>query len=322
MVATKESLMITFLLVLLAAAAVYYIVTAVLAVASDYPTWQLERLAVRVGLGVPADLDERVPAQMRRRTVNRSVGGLIGLLIGVAAGAVAVRLGLVTPSDSDDSFPLVVLVTLIAAFSELGVVLGLARAALRSETPRPGEVRVARPVAVTVGDYVPTALRAGVLVLLVLAAATTTILVVTTGAAAWVVPGVALVIVGVVGQVAFAIVSRRIVARGRSTSSTDELVWDDALRSETLREFLYLPVYFVVLGTWYTLLAPGGAVAAPLAFLPAGSALALVVVVNLLYRSTRTRYLHELWPGSRRRTPDEEAARLAAARSRQEAHAR
>lgn len=315
--------MITFLLVVLAGLAVYFIVTAVLAVASDYPTWQLERLAVRVGLGVPADLDDRVTAQMRRRTVNQSVGGLIGLVVGVAACAAAVRFGLLPFGDLEgSSLQIVVLADLVAAATELGVVFGLARAALRSEAPRPDEIRVARAVAVTVGDYVPPILRWGVLVLLGLTAVTTALIIAATGAATWVIPGIALLVVGIVSQIAFAVVSRRVVTRGRSTSGTDAMVWDDALRSETLREFLYLPVYFVVLGTWYTLLNPGGGIVAPFAFIPAGLGLALVVVVNLIYRSTRTWYLEELWPGSRRRTPDEEEARLAGTRSVREAHAR
>jgi hypothetical protein len=297
---------------LLGAYALVLLGTAVLTRVVSFQDWLVSRLATRVGLGVPVDLDARIRERVRRRTVAGSVGGLIGLAVAVAAVFSISRSGL-QPVVTNGHFSTLAVIEIYAtlAASATGTGAGVAWAALHAESPRPDEPSLARSPAVTVVDYLPPILRVGAWPLVGLTVAAVVMVGLVTGPTPWIIAGAATVAVGVASLTGFEIVSRRIVTKGRPTSGTDELVWDDALRSEALRDILYSPLLAVFLGMLWSLAGSGNGLPAPFALIPGGLCLAGAVLYSFVYRNTRTWYLEELWPGSRRRTPEEEASRIA-----------
>ncbi|BDZ49245.1 hypothetical protein GCM10025867_14860 [Frondihabitans sucicola] len=306
-----------FLTCLIAAYAVFLAATAALTAAAPFQGWLTARLGRRVGLGVPVDLDARLRERVRRRALGGSVGGLVGLAVALAACAAASLSGLFPwPSVASGYSVWMVETYGVLAVSAIATGLGVGWAALRAETLPADEPRVARTRAVGVRDYVPSVLRVGGWHLLGLAVATIVVIAVTGGVSPWLLPGAAVVAAGIGGMVTFEVVARRIVSRGRPASGTDEMVWNDALRSEALRDLLYAPLLAVVLGAWWSLIGQGDALRAPLALIPGALGLGGMVLFGFIFRHTRTWYLEELWPGSRRRTPDEEARRIMAVQAR------
>lgn len=313
---------------LLAALAVYLVGQAIGARTEPIQSWAMRRLAGRVGLGVPPELDVDIRQRVRRRLVGNAVGGLIGLVLGaggVFIGGVVAAGGswsaVVTGTDQ--------LVAIIEAYTALaaagvGAGLGTALAALRAETRADDSPRVARLRVPRVSEYVPVILRVLAWAAMVCAATSIVCAVVFRSArdsSIIVIPGIALVAIGLLCLVLFEIFSHRIVGRGRPTVSTDQLVWDDALRSENIRDILTAPAQAICLGAFYVALGSGVGGIVVSALILAGVSLVLFAVFSFVFRHTSTWYLEELWPGARRRTPEEESARITRARQTTEASA-
>jgi hypothetical protein len=250
------------------------------------------------GIGVPDALDPMhyIPFGLRSRWGN--LGGFLGLTVTYAPlRLVGIHL------DQD-------LVWICLASSVLGQGLGLAISSLVLQlAPRTAAPRIARSTVVTVSDYIPFGLRAITWAVWGIGCATVTFALAQTsheGAAI-----VILVIAGL-GLILSEVAGRAIVRRGQPAGSTDDVVWDDALRSSTLRGLLQVstfPVLFTVIG----LSDISGDAGAVLDFAVGLEVLALLVW-SVGMRATRQWYLQQLWPGARRRTREEIAERDAAGR--------
>lgn len=283
--------------VLFAVYAVVLVGTALLSRVGEFQTWQMQRLAKRVGLGIPADLD----ALIRRRVAARVLGSSVGGVVGLGAGVVLY--------ESFATRPPVVIAFLVLITAVTGSSLGTVWASLRDETAATDRPRIARAEAVAVGDYVIVLARIFAWAILVLAAVAIA-LSARSGAG---LAGILLVALGAVCLVLFEIFSRRIVARGHPVASTDELVWNDALTASALMDLLAAPVQALALGGYWAVIGAGGG---PVDLGPADVVIMIALLLgcilfSIVFRNTRTWYLEQLWPGSRRRTPAEEALRIA-----------
>lgn len=298
-----------FYITIFALAALGLAVTIALTFIPSFQVWLLERAGRRIGLGVPADLDASFRLRMGRRIRASSVGCLVGL-------ALALVLALVFPESGLLSGRPVFLVYYgLIALSVVGSDIGVAVVSLASTGRRHDErPRVARLRVTRVGDYLPPLLFRLAVATAVCSVVTVALMIVLVagrlGVGA-VIAGVALVVGAGGAELAFPVVARRIVAQGRPTVDTDEMVWDDALRSEALRDLLSAPLQALAFGAWYSVIGTIDSVGAWI-LIPSFASLGLVAVFNIALRNNRDWFLFRLWPGARRRTDDEEAARLAA----------
>lgn len=282
--------------VVFAVYAAVLVATALLSRVGEFQTWQMQRLAKRVGLGVPVDLDAKVRRRVAARLLGSSVGGFIGLGIGVALY-----------ESFATHHPVVAFMVLITAVT--GSSLGTVWASFRDETTPIDGPRIARAEEVRVGDYVIVLARVFAWAILALAAAA---VVISAGPGANP-AGILLVALGAVCLVLFEIFSRRIVARGHPAVSTDELVWNDALTASALMDLLAAPVQALALGGYWSVIGLGDG---QVDFSPADVVVMIAlllgsVLFSIVFRNTRTWYLEQLWPGARRRTPAEEELRIA-----------
>lgn len=251
-------------------------------------SWQVGRLAKRVGLRVLPELEGRLRARVAARMLGGAIGGLAGL-----TSAAIVELGVRARTDT-------VSVATVGVFGIAGYLLGTTWASFAVSFGQPSGPRVARLTTVSLSSYVPSLARLVAWALLGLAVVTVGIALV--GQA----PGRALVLAPLIGVVALVLVAlevlgRRLVLRGQVAASSEELVWDDALRSSALNEvldgirqtvLLTVVASGVLLGGssgWWFLL--------PLLVLAAGS-----VVLARMVRLAWTWYLGELWSGTRRQS--------------------
>lgn len=260
------------------------------AIASRLPpvlTWQVGRLAKRVGLRVLPELEDRLRARVAARMLGGAVGGLAGLTV-----AAIVELGSGARTGT-------VFVTTVGVFGIAGYLLGTTWASFAVSFARPAGARVARLTTVSLSSYVPSLARLVAWALLGLAVVAVAI------AAAGQDPVRAAVLAPVVAVVALVLVAlevlgRRLVLRGQAAASSEELVWDDALRSSALNEVLDGVRQTVLL----TVVASGVLLSSssswwfvlPLLVLAVGT-----VVLARMIRVAWTWYLEQLWSGPRRR---------------------
>ncbi|TQM66040.1 hypothetical protein [Klugiella xanthotipulae] len=169
-------------------------------------------------------------------TLRRERSGLAGLAF---AALVALSVLLVWPGAGGSELPWLVLIPCALT----GMAFGQASTALRY-TLFPGvpEVRrVARLRTVTIADYVPAVHRWAVTVVCALSALAVLVAVVLvlTGVASWVdllhtnIPSAALVTTLIWGAASWG--ERRILGRPQPATTTLELAWDDAIRSNMFR---------------------------------------------------------------------------------------
>lgn len=128
--------------VLFAVYAVVLVGTALLSRVGEFQTWQMQRLAKRVGLGIPGDLDGLIRRRVAARVLGSSVGGFVGLGVGVVL------------YESFATRPPVVIAFLVLITAVTGSSLGTVWASFRDETAATDRPRIARAEAVGVGDYV------------------------------------------------------------------------------------------------------------------------------------------------------------------------
>lgn len=296
----------------------------VLAGAPAIQSWQLARLARQVGLGVPVDLESALRDRVRRRLRAGAIGALVGLAMGLILEAVFGALSGSLPGGSTvgatvsgffapygGGVPSVAVTSYgLLALSATGSTLASAASSAHGTLRDADGTRVARMRVTRASDYVPPLLH-GLAWFVCLMAVVTVLLEMASPAAAWVVvgPGIGLAVVGVLAFLGYELISRVVVGHAQPASDTDELVWDDALRSVALSELLTAPLAGLSLGALWTVAGIAGG--APLAWVPMGLGVIALIAFSYIRRRTYDWYLANLWPGARRRTPEEEAERLA-----------
>jgi hypothetical protein len=277
----------------------YAVLLALFAIGSrvrDVQTWQLGRLASQVGLGVPQDLESKLRGRVSGRILGIAFGGLLGLAGGWALADLA-------PAQPD----LIDLYWALGA-SAAGSALGQAWASFSQTFTRETGPRIARVTDVTLGSYVPLPLRILAAVLVALTIATVVVAVGSDRLTAGL-PAAPLIGVSVLSLVSVEVLGRRLVKRRQVATTTDELAWDDALRSACLNGVTYSAQSLLIFEA--APLVALGARDGYWALLPGGLLAVGAILFAAMYMKARTWYLAELWPGSRRRTPEEEEARLA-----------
>jgi hypothetical protein len=264
------------------------------------------RLAFNSGIGVPDKLD----AALRARTAARArCAGVCGVVVLAGMyGAFHLFAGGLTLASFYLCF----------AASAVASSFGLAGASLLSESRLSNSpVRLARARSVTVNDYVAQSLRTFAWIIFAVAAVTVAggTLLASEGVfgaattAGNFLPPLVIVTASGAGLTIAEAGSLVIVRRGQSAGSTDELIWDDALRSSAIRDLYQAAVWTAYIGVLaayflgHNNLDWMAAVACLLTIALAGT-------FGRLSRRDRTRYLRTLWPGARRRTSEEQAEYL------------
>ncbi|OIH98056.1 MULTISPECIES: hypothetical protein [unclassified Curtobacterium] len=269
---------------ILGAIALSLVLVGVSARSRSVQAWQVERLAARVGLPVPPALEADLRARTAARLLGSASGGLAGLALALgvtfATGSQHDRVGLYA----------------CAAVAVAGYGAGLVWASFLGAFQHDDRPRVARLDTVTLSAYVPSLLR---LLAWVLWLATIALVAVELGGrdlrlAVVVAP---LLAVSTLSLVALEVLGRRLVLRGQPAATTEELMWDDALRSSALNGVatgIRQVLLITLIGS--TLLVTDTASAWLL--LPAFVITAGSVVLVRMSRIADTWYLEQLWPGT------------------------
>lgn len=261
-----------------------------------FARWSAYRHAVVVGIDLPERLERAVSA----RLMARGRGAVLGALVFTVAAALAVYFEIGVRSDSN------LTVWFIAGAAIAGGGTGAAIAAFTgSPSIAPDQPRIARSEAVSVADYIHPFERFGARVFVtaaVLVVAADTVL---DGSDAGnpIFPVALFAVFGVIALAVFEVVSRRIVALPQPAGSTAELVWDDVIRTSTLRDMLSAPfalgafsVLFGLLGLVDTL--PNTMAAADVTGLATTAAMLALVLYSSSTRPQRY-FLDRLWPNLR-----------------------
>lgn len=179
---------------------------------------------------------DAIAAAAERRILHRTVAMMAGGLVGVLASAVVVSLNSATASAST-----IWLVTLPLTLT--GMCAGAAFVALRESLfhRHPDAVRIARPVTVTMHDYVSPRRRRLPLSLLLTAVAVClagqalSLTGLIDGAAFIRSAALPTLAVAVIVTVIGGLLARRVLRQPQPASSELELAWDDAFRADTFR---------------------------------------------------------------------------------------
>jgi hypothetical protein len=247
-------------------------------------------------------LPDHLEPVVGHRLMTRLRGGMIGGLVftAIAAAAFQWQAGAVVDSDLTGLF------VIGTAFVGLGA--GTAVAALTgSVTIAPDQPRVARSGAVAVKDYLAPLELVGARVVVVGAVLLLAYALVVRDDIGAAIFGVAFfAVTAVIALALFEVVSRRIVDQSQPAGSTAELVWDDAIRSSTLRDLVTAPL---ALGAYCLIFGAFGVAEAanPAAGYIGGFCGIAVAVAAILSRVTRTQsfFLRRLWPNLRWSDTDE-----------------
>jgi hypothetical protein len=270
----------------------------------------IARFSRKFGLDVPDGMEPAI----RTGVMARHIGAVLGTTI---AEVIAVVLLLVFPG-----FQILAIWWCLFAAYLAGAGIGSATAILLSERRREqGVVRVARPSAVTVADYVPPLQTwfSRVCVLLgILAFAGDLWLTFGTSRAYLSLVSGLLVGLAIVMLVAYEIVSRRFVSKGVLAGSPLELAWDDGLRSYALSNMnmmVTLIALYSLIG-YDTILVNGpyshveSIASAPLfgiyvGLFPIGATVLILCLVAIITRiRSRQHFLRRLWPALATRADD------------------
>lgn len=262
---------------------------------AGYARRSLQHLPGSGGGLPPASL---LPSIMRRlgfQTRFSAAAALVALL----TTYLLLRRGSPTAAMAD------VYVAVAAAGIALG--LGVAISSLTQQLRRPDtSIRLARLRVATINDYISVWNRIFAWVLI---AAVVAIVVIrdqqalektfTASVIADLLPTNILATLAILGLALFEIAGRAIVSRPQPAATSEELVWDDALRASTLQGLLYGPVVY---GAYDLLLV----VIRGVVWDNSGRSIALFLLITavivcffvnlLVLRETRERYLYRLWP--------------------------
>jgi hypothetical protein len=287
-----------------------FLIASILSFVTPWQDLMVTRLSNRYGLGVPAALEPLLRARVSVRSRWGSIAGAVGM-----GGAY-----LVFRADGLEMARSV-------AFGCIGVGgiatgLGSAVASLAAQSSTASPVRIARIRQTAISDYIPWRLRLTGWTIVVGSAIVIVIYQVirsqlgSAGAALGrvLIPYTIVVALAVVGMTLFEVGARVLLRQGQPAASTDELVWDDALRSSALHDLIQGPFPGLVLSVLYlsATLPNVGALTITAVILTVFVAI-VSLIFSFTYRATRQWYLRRLWPTARRRTTAEIAERDAAA---------
>lgn len=296
------------LLILVAVAVIYAVVVAVRARNPRARLAAAHARARRLDLRLDPELEEVVALRLARR----DVAGVVAALVAVVAAAA----WLLIWSLPETAGP--VLIWLVLA-DFLGHAIGLAGVGWwEASRPAPPGPRVARPVEVTIGDYVAPIERRGLWAAAGVALGVAALPVLLRGAGALDPGPVAdgtLLLAAVVPLVAVGLVelgSRAVLAQRQVAATSLDLAWDDALRSVALRDIVTFGLMVVVLtplallshlsdgleGGWPANAALGLVLGLALVLLAAAVVTAVVAVLQQPQQWFRRR----LWPDPKERT--------------------
>ncbi|MBM7832197.1 hypothetical protein JOE59_002902 [Agromyces cerinus] len=272
------------------------------------PAWMprprtIGRFARTVGL--PLDGDEELERAVGERLRLRARWGTLGTLVGIAACVPIVLSGaLTTHSDWGAGIaPFAWIVLLGVLFTGRGIGVAISILPAPPEVRRHGP-RIARLPRPTVADYVAPIERTGARVLV----ATAALLAVGVGLMPIEIGPKLLVAAATLGAlaalVAVELVSAALVARPQPAVNEQLLRWDDALRAQTLRDLVSVPLMFGALAvftaattglTWAGSLGDAGMVTVNVV----GNLLILASLVVLAFSialKPARYYLERLWP--------------------------
>ena len=269
-----------------------------------YQEWTAERLARSVALILTPEALPMVCKRVARRMRGTTIGGVVGMLAGLA---------ILSNDPPLAQLPLSTMLWVGTVYAGLSV--GAAAAAVISGPRLRGdEVRFARSEATGVSDYVAPIERHGARIAVALAVAVllVSLALSTTGLVSFATPlsltgGGILGVLAIAALVLFELYGRWIVRRGQPAGSPAQLSWHDALRSMLLRDLATAPIalgsygFIVGITELSQALAAAGAnpigmmIAANIGFNAAaytGVLVAIFVVVSKPQRYFRRR----LWP--------------------------
>ena len=258
-----------------------------------------ENVVLRLQTSVGVDLPHGIGEQLRRRFALNRRSQLVGGMVGVVLSAAII--GWTVP-DPDAVHGM-----MIAAGAFAGPALAVSiTTLLTSGKPEDDRPRYARAHAVGLGDYIPTLerwLARGPVLLAVLCfvgwAFAIGMDLHPARNVALLASGGGLALLSAASLFVFEYFGRRIVSMGNWATSPEELVWEDALRSHTVRDIASAPslvgLYAILVG-----LAPTFDPSAESRFfgwagLAAVGVLLLLLLVTVILRPER-HFLRRLWP--------------------------
>ncbi|SIO06253.1 hypothetical protein [Agromyces cerinus] len=272
------------------------------------PTWMprprtIGRFARTVGL--PLDGDEELERAVGERLRLRAGWGTLGTLVGIAACVPIVLSGALTTHSewgvSIAPFAWIVLLGVLFAGRGIGVAISILPAPPEVRRHGPRIARLPRP---TVADYVAPIERAGARVLVAIGA----LLAVGVGFMPIEIGPKLLVGAATLGAIAVLVavelVSAALVARPQPAVSEQLLRWDDALRAQTLRDLVSVPLMFGTLAvfaaavtglTWAGSLGDAGLVTVNVVGNLLIAASLVVLAFSIALKPARY-YLKRLWP--------------------------
>lgn len=258
------------------------------------------KFATSVGVTLPNVLAEPIRRRILRSMRGNVIGGMIGIVLSTWAFAA---------ETSSEQFVLGPLAMVGGAFA--GSAVGNSFAAVLSvRQASDHRVRYARATAVELNDYVPRTerlLTRWSVALAVVSLFTGTVCV-SLGwahfAATWSILGsVVFALIVASSLIVFEVVGRRIVAVGNHAGSSEELVWEDAMRSRSVREIAYAPAflgfYGILLSNFALTTGEPGAGSRVIVVVAAVLAVsAVVIAAGLLISSLlpHRHFLRRLWP--------------------------
>lgn len=251
-----------------------------------------------VGVALPAQLGEA----LRRRMLAQHRGYLLGGMTGVTWTALSVSSGMLP-------MPGHLAAWVIGGGTLAGGALGVAAAALLSAGRRLDDrERYARATAVTLSDFLAPIDRWLARLPVVFTVAVFTVSLVGVGLGWTQVVGLPLFINGgiltamaVAALIVFEVAVRRIVSKSRPVGSREELVWDDAFRSQVVRELRFAPFMLGFYGLGLTvsglgLLSDGEPNGMSLGVFGTLLVCSIIALWAARVSKTRRHFLRRLWP--------------------------
>lgn len=272
------------------------------------PMWMsrpraIGRFARTVGLRLDGDVElEHV---VGARLGQRARWAALGALVGIAASVPIVLSGALTTHDDGGTgiapFAPIVLLGVLLLGRGIGAAISILPAPPEVQRHGPRLARVPRP---TPGDYVAPIERVGARILVAIGALSAAIVVALPIAAETRLIVGAAALGAIVVLIAVEWVSSALVARPQPAVSELLLRWDDALRAQTLRDLVSIPLAFgglavfaalPTLGAWAGALGVAGVVAGSLLANVVFVAGLVVLAFSVALRPAR-HYLKRLWP--------------------------
>ncbi|MGH3704105.1 MAG: hypothetical protein ACRDT9_05700 [Agromyces sp.] len=272
------------------------------------PVWMSRPSAVgrfARAVGLPLDGDVELEQTIRERLRSRARWGALGSMVGAVACALVVVSGALTTHDDWGAgvapFAGLALACLLLTGRGIGTAVSILPAPPEVRRNGPRLARLPRPVA---SDYVAPIERVGARVLV----AVSSVLALGTVLLPVPVPARLLVGASALGAIAVLVivewVSSALVARPQPAVSEQLLRWDDALRAQTLRDLVSVPLMFGALALIISATTGLGWVAASgdLGLVVMNVAMNLlilagivVVAISIAVKPARY-YLRRLWP--------------------------